>query len=104
MRFDVALAAIAEIEAVAFSIRQGDEIWRNRSAIIYSKFFANIMPGRSFLCMIAVFEEVFHARTVWLEYALVRCSRPGRWRKPPDTVDRIFHANTSHRHPFSRSW
>src|SRR6266446_3564752 len=57
MHFDSALRAVANVCAVALSVRDGDEVRWNRSTVVRVELLTDIMPGRTQLRFITNLEE-----------------------------------------------
>ena len=100
MSIDPLFFAIAHVAAVAFGVRDRDQVWRNRRAVVDGKLLADIVAGRAKLRLVAVVEQRFHAVTIGLQHASVARTRPRRFGKPPNRVGPIFHPNAPHIDPF----
>ena len=82
--------AVTEVETIAFSIWNGQQIRRDRSSVVNAELRADVVPGGPFLGLVPIPQQILHTLTIGLQNTAITGFGPRRRREPPYTVDRIF--------------
>src|SRR5208282_6597268 len=90
-----------EIPPVRIVVAVHQEVGRNRTSPV-GKLSGYYVARRADLGTVAAFDQSAHIGAVFVQHPLVVGLRVGRFRQPPEAVDRVLHPYLPDRDPFCR--